>query len=141
MNMRTPCISSPNRKRNFLNDPDLLQFLLDMCTPGKRIPQKSKPSCEKPKSSKKHKSPKKTKSRKKQKLPKRMKENAKVDETVTLSMAKSMAKDVFQIACNNFDFGTPDYLFWAVDTKFVFPIMMGAIRWSSFSCEGIIHKG
>ena len=35
-----------------------------------------------------------------------------------------MTKDVFQIAYNNFDFGTPDYLFWAVNTKSVFPIRM-----------------
>ena len=35
-----------------------------------------------------------------------------------------MAKDVCQIAYNNFDFGTPDYLFWAVDTKVIFPVRM-----------------
>ena len=35
-----------------------------------------------------------------------------------------MAKDVFQIAYNNFDSGAPDYLFWAVDTKVVFPVRM-----------------
>ena len=33
-----------------------------------------------------------------------------------------MAKDMMQIAYNNFDFVTPDYLFWAVDTKVIFPV-------------------
>ena len=35
-----------------------------------------------------------------------------------------MAKDVFQIAYNNFDSGAPDYLFWAVDMKVVFSARM-----------------
>ena len=31
---------------------------------------------------------------------------------------------MFQIAYNSFNLGTPDYLFWAVDTKVVFPVRM-----------------